>query len=295
VTASSVTSRTAGWTLLPLLGEARRVARRSVQRARICTALVPVAAVLIVAPGASAESPASGGLLACGEAPCYIAVAKQGSGTGLVTSQRPGIFCGDVCFMTTEFDERITLRATSSQGSVFTGWGGDCDQISGAECYLHMELAKHVIAVFDLTGSPPTPIEPPRNPPAPPPASAPPPPGCTIAGTPGNDVLYGTTVSETICGLGGNDHIHGRGGRDVIRGGAGNDELEGQDANDRLEGGSGRDVLDGGWGRDDLRARDGARDVVRGGPGGDRARVDQYDRLAGIERRVTSRVTARAD
>jgi hypothetical protein len=283
-----VSSDTVGPALLRRLGEAGCRAGRQGQRARVYAALAPVLIALAAVPDAAAEPRSATGSLLCGDAPCYILVAKQGTGSGLVTSQRPGIFCGDVCYMPTEENERITLRATADQGSVFTGWGGDCDQISGVECYLRLELAKHVLAVFDLAGSPPTPIDPPRAaPPPPPPGSVPPPAACTIAGTPGNDTLYGTIARETICGLGGNDHIHGRGGADVIRGGAGTDELEGQDGNDRLDGGGGRDLLSGGPGGDDLRARDGARDVVRGGPGRDTARIDRYDRSVGVERRAT--------
>lgn len=283
---SSVESSTVGPTLLQRLGAAGSRMGRQRERARAYAALAPVLIALAAVPDASAEPRSATASLSCGDAPCYILVAKRGTGSGLVTSQRPGILCGDVCYMPTEFDERITLRATPEQGSAFTGWGGDCDQISGVECYLRLELAKHVVAVFDLAGSSPTSIDPPRPPPLPPPpGSASPPAGCTIVGTPGADTLYGTIASETICGLGGNDHIHGDGGNDVIRGGAGNDELEGQDGNDRLAGGSGRDMLDGGPGRDDLRARDRARDRVSGGVGRDTARVDRRDVTRGVERR----------
>ncbi len=143
--------------------------------------------------------------------------------------------------------------------------------------------------------------------------------GCTVAGTPGDDILVGTERSDVICGLGGNDVIDGLGGNDVILGGAGNDRIAGgngndrlsggsgndvlsggagQDVlsggagrdrlsggagNDRLNGGSGRDVMDGGNGADLLRAHDHTRDLVRGGRGRDRVTADRRDRVSGVE------------
>lgn len=242
---------------------------------------------LAFVPRGSAEPAAPAPSAQCGGAPCYVAVTKYGTGTGLVTSDPSGIYCGDICKLSTDFDARMTLRATPDPGSVFTGWARECDYVAGNECFLRFDLAKHTVAIFDLVGAPPSHyVEPPPSPaPAPEPAAAPPP-GCTIGGTPGDDVLYGTAAHDVICALGGNDHIHGGRGNDVIRGGAGNDELEGQHGSDRLVGGAGRDILDGGPGRDDLRARDGVRDVARGGTGRDTARADRRDRLQGVERRL---------
>ena len=47
--------------------------------------------------------------------------------------------------------------------------------------------------------------------------------GCTIIGTPGDDVLYGTSGADHICGLGGNDKIYGKAGNDILDGGSGKD------------------------------------------------------------------------
>jgi Ca2+-binding RTX toxin-like protein len=145
--------------------------------------------------------------------------------------------------------------------------------------------------------------------------------GCTITGTPRNDVLLGTRRRDVICGLGGrdriaggkgNDVIHGDGGADVLKGGDGADRVSGGGGNDRLAGGrgrdrlsgdggddvlrghSGRDRLEGGRGRDRLFGNagpdsldDGAdrsKDQVRGGRGRDRAWVGANDAVAAVER-----------
>ncbi|NYD28982.1 Ig-like domain-containing protein [Nocardioides kongjuensis] len=100
---------------------------------------------------------------------------------------------------------------------------------------------------------------------------------CTIAGTPGPDVLVGTSGRDVICGLGGNDRITGGGGDDaisggpgddVIDGGAGDDLLWGSSGDDVLRGGGGSDRLYGGTGDDDLRGEAGD-DQLHGGPGAD--------------------------
>lgn len=109
--------------------------------------------------------------------------------------------------------------------------------------------------------------------------------GCTITGTPSNDVLTGTSGDDVICGLGGNDVINGGGGNDVIYGdagadtligGAGDDYLYGDDGNDRLLGGDGSDVLAGGPGADTLIGNAG-RDHLDGQGGGDACRPDTDD------------------
>ena len=93
--------------------------------------------------------------------------------------------------------------------------------------------------------------------------------GCTIVGTPGDDVLVGTSGADHICGLGGNDKIYGKAGNDTLDGGTGKDKLFGGKGNDVLDGGKGNDVLKGGKGRDKLYGRGGA-DVLKGGPGNDK-------------------------
>jgi VCBS repeat-containing protein len=100
---------------------------------------------------------------------------------------------------------------------------------------------------------------------------------CTIAGTPGPDVLAGTSGRDVLCGLGGNDHIVGGGGDDAIGGGPGDDVIDGGPGDDLIWGSSGDDVLRGGGGSDQLYGGTGddtlrgeaGDDQLHGGPGGD--------------------------
>jgi hypothetical protein len=62
--------------------------------------------------------------------------------------------------------------------------------------------------------------------------------GCTVTGTPGNDVLSGTPGGDVICGMGGNDTLTGGAGPDVLYGGGGDDSLSGGTGNDTLDGGT---------------------------------------------------------
>jgi len=104
---------------------------------------------------------------------------------------------------------------------------------------------------------------------------APAPPGCTLWGTPGNDLLVGTERNDVICGLGGDDTLSGLGGVDTLDGG---------DGKDSLAGGLGYDLLYGRGGNDTLDARDGGADHVSGGSGVDTALIDgRVDALAGVE------------
>jgi uncharacterized repeat protein (TIGR01451 family) len=143
--------------------------------------------------------------------------------------------------------------------------------------------------------------------------------GCTITGTPGDDILVGTEGNDVICGLGGDDRISAGDGDDVVYGDAGNDRIFGGARNDRLDGragddrvdgedgddtllggvgndrvlgGEGDDWLKGGAGADVLKAGDdddvllgrgdGTRDVLRGGPGSDEGLLD-----AGVDVRLS--------
>jgi len=93
--------------------------------------------------------------------------------------------------------------------------------------------------------------------------------GCTIVGTPGDDVLVGTNGADHICGLGGNDKIYGKAGNDILDGGSGKDKLFGGKGKDRLYGRGGADVLKGGPGNDKLYGG-GGKDKLFGQAGKDR-------------------------
>ena len=85
--------------------------------------------------------------------------------------------------------------------------------------------------------------------------------GCTVRGTPGDDVLDGTSGDDVICGLGGNDVIRGRGGDDIIHAGSGHDTVYGGRGNDSIMGGGGDDTIHGGRGADDIHGGAG-RDTI---------------------------------
>lgn len=125
--------------------------------------------------------------------------------------------------------------------------------------------------------------------------------GCTIIGTPGDDVLGGTVHNDVICGLGGNDTLDGGNGDDTLLGGSGNDillggngkdVLNGNAGDDTLRGGNGKDSLTGGLGSDSLRGERGAdvldgvdavlgNDSLDGGSGLDSCAADAGDLVAG--------------
>jgi Ca2+-binding RTX toxin-like protein len=79
---------------------------------------------------------------------------------------------------------------------------------------------------------------------------------CTHSGSARADVLRGTSARDVLCGLAGKDVIR-LGGFDAAYGGAGNDTIY---------------------------ARNGTFDVIVGGPGVDRAQVDPFDQLFGVEK-----------
>jgi hypothetical protein len=79
-----------------------------------------------------------------------LAVTKAGTGTGTVTSSPAGISCGSTCNYSFTTGTSVTLTATPSAGSTFTGWSGDC---SGSACTLTMSAGHSVTANFAAGGS----------------------------------------------------------------------------------------------------------------------------------------------
>jgi hypothetical protein len=76
-----------------------------------------------------------------------LTVAKEGAGSGRVTSSPEGIDCGTVCSTNFEAGRVVTLTASASGASVFTGWGGACSG-TGSTCQMAMDGARAVTAAF---------------------------------------------------------------------------------------------------------------------------------------------------
>ena len=72
---------------------------------------------------------------------------KSGTGHGTITGT--GISCGTDCTETYPYGTVVTLTATPSTGSTFTGWTG-CDAVSSNVCALTMTGNKSVSAAFTL-------------------------------------------------------------------------------------------------------------------------------------------------
>jgi hypothetical protein len=68
-------------------------------------------------------------------------------GNGTVTSSPAGISCGSTCSASFVSGTTVTLTATTSLLTVFTGWSG-CDSTSGNTCTVNMNAAKSVTANF---------------------------------------------------------------------------------------------------------------------------------------------------
>lgn len=77
-----------------------------------------------------------------------LTVNSIGSGTGTITSTLAGIDCGIDCTQSYPTDTSVTLTATSSTGSTFTGWSGDCT--GTGECVIVMDNATSVTSAFTL-------------------------------------------------------------------------------------------------------------------------------------------------
>lgn len=77
-----------------------------------------------------------------------LTVTKQGTGTGRVTSNPSGIYCGSDCTEDYNSGTTVTLTATAFTG-FFAGWSGDCS--GTGSCSVVMSQARNVIAIFSLT------------------------------------------------------------------------------------------------------------------------------------------------
>ncbi|MEW6419929.1 MAG: fibronectin type III domain-containing protein [Nitrospirota bacterium] len=84
-----------------------------------------------------------------------LAVTKAGTGSGTVISSPAGISCGSDCSENYTSGTKVTLKATPSTGSTFTGWsGGGCT--GTGSCLITMDADKTVTATFQKVTNPPT-------------------------------------------------------------------------------------------------------------------------------------------
>jgi hypothetical protein len=79
--------------------------------------------------------------------PRRLTVSKAGSGTGTISSSPAGITCGGVCSYDFIDGDVVTLTATASAGSSFSGWTGDCS--GTGTCALAMGADHSVTATFE--------------------------------------------------------------------------------------------------------------------------------------------------
>jgi chitodextrinase/dienelactone hydrolase len=76
-----------------------------------------------------------------------LTVVKTGGGTGTVSSAPSGISCGSTCSAGYASGTSVTLTATATGSSTFTGWSGACSGTS-ATCTVTMSAAQSVTASF---------------------------------------------------------------------------------------------------------------------------------------------------
>ncbi len=81
--------------------------------------------------------------------PKSLSVIRSGAGSGTVSSSPSGISCGTACSHAFTYGASVTLTATASAGSKFTGWSGACS--GTAACKVTMSAAQSVTATFALT------------------------------------------------------------------------------------------------------------------------------------------------
>jgi hypothetical protein len=102
---------------------------------------VLAAALLVGGPTAQAQTPAS---------EATLVVARQGPGSGRVSSGPPGIDCGNDCSEAYPLGTVVTLRVAADPGATFVGWGGACAG-QGDPCTLTLSGSRSATATFALS------------------------------------------------------------------------------------------------------------------------------------------------
>jgi hypothetical protein len=111
-------------------------------------ALAALSALVLGAPASAVRQVALHG---------KVSVTKEGTGSGTVTSDPPGIDCGDTCLFAFPAEEQKTfqpptLTARADASSVFAGWGGACSGTGSCTLSTFQELVTYdVTARFDTS------------------------------------------------------------------------------------------------------------------------------------------------
>jgi uncharacterized repeat protein (TIGR02543 family) len=79
-----------------------------------------------------------------------LAISKNGTGTGSVSSNPAGISCGATCSASFAKGQSVVLTATADSGNAFTSWSG-CDSTNANQCTVAANGAKSVTARFEPT------------------------------------------------------------------------------------------------------------------------------------------------
>jgi CSLREA domain-containing protein len=85
-----------------------------------------------------------------------LTLARSGSGSGKVIGSTGGLECGSTCSASVPSGTQVTLHATASKASKFTGWSGDCTG-KGA-CVVTVGADQTIIAAFKKLKPPNTKI-----------------------------------------------------------------------------------------------------------------------------------------
>ncbi len=81
-----------------------------------------------------------------------LSVTRDGSGSGTVTSNPPGIDCGATCSAAFDSGTVVTLMATPATGSIFSGWSGSACSGTGP-CTVTLTANTTIFARFTVSGS----------------------------------------------------------------------------------------------------------------------------------------------